>query len=70
MIMLQLNPMLPVYVPRFKMEGYAFLVTQFSQEHRLLFCVALNNGEIWELNNTEMKFCSNVSMERDINKGS
>lgn len=70
MMMIQLNPMLPVYIPKFQKEGYAFLVTQFSQEHRLLFCVALNNGDIWELNNTEVKFCDNVSMERVINKGS
>ncbi len=68
-MILQLNPMIPVYVPRFNIEGYAFLVTQFSQEHHLLFTVALDNGEIWELNNKEVRFCKNISMEREkINK--
>jgi hypothetical protein len=35
----------------------------------LLFTVALDNGEIWELNNKEVRFCKNISMEREkINK--
>lgn len=63
--MLQLSPMIPVYVPRFKMEGFAFLVHSESQEHYLLFTVALDNGEIWTLNNKEIRFVKNVTMERD-----
>ena len=47
--MLQLNPMIPVYSLRHKMEGYAFLVIDYSQEHDLLFTIALDNGEIWTL---------------------
>ena len=45
-MILQLNPMIPVYSLRHKMEGYAFLVIDYSQEHNLLFTVALDNGEI------------------------
>lgn len=64
-MMIQLNPMIPIYVPRFGLEGFAFLVTRESQEHYVLFTVALDNGEIWELNNKELRFCKNISMERE-----
>lgn len=63
--MLQLNPYIPVYSTRFKMEGYAFLVTEHSQEHYLLFTVALDDGTIWTLGNKELRFCKNITMERD-----
>lgn len=67
--MLQLNPMIPVYVPRFEMEGYAFLVINHTQEHYIIFAVAMDNGEIWELNNKEIRFCKNPTMDRyTINK--
>lgn len=67
--MLQLNPMIPVYSLQHKMEGYAFLVIDYSQEHDLLFVVALDNGEIWTISNKELRFCKNVSMDRkSINK--
>lgn len=62
--MLQLEPMIPVYVPKFEMEGYAFLVTRHSQEHYLLLTIAMDNGEIWELPNIEVRFCKNITMQR------
>jgi hypothetical protein len=65
MNMLQLEPMIPVFVPKFNMEGYAFIATQLSQEHHILFTIALDNGEIWELNNKEVRFCKNITMERE-----
>ncbi len=46
------------------MEGYAFLVIDYSQEHNLLFTCAMDNGEIWTLNNKEIRFCKNISMDR------
>ncbi len=46
------------------MEGYAFLVIDYSQEHDLLFTCAMDDGEIWTLNNKEIRFCKNISMER------
>lgn len=68
--MLQLNPILPVFVPRFNIEGFAFLVTRESQEHYTIFTVALDNGEIWDLSNREVRFCVNHTMDRSfINKG-
>ena len=63
-MLLQLNPMIPVYSILHQMEGYAFLVINESQEHNLLFTVALDNGEIWTLCNKDLRFCYNVSMER------
>lgn len=68
--MLQLNPMIPVFVPRFNMEGFAFLVDRHSQEHYTIFTIAMDNGEIWELSNREIRFCKNDTMDRHkINKG-
>jgi len=57
--------MIPVYSLRHNMEGFAFLVIDYSQEHDLLFTVALDNGEIWTLNNKEIRFCKNISLERN-----
>ena len=62
--MLQLNPMIPIYRVSDNMKGYAFLVIDYSQEHDLLFTVALDNGEIWTLSNKEIRFCKNISMDR------
>jgi hypothetical protein len=63
-MMLQLNPMIPIYHISDKMEGYAFLVIDYSQEHNLLFTCAMDNGEIWTLNNKETRFCKNISLDR------
>jgi hypothetical protein len=48
------------------MEGYAFLVIDYSQEHNLLFTCAMDNGEIWTLTNQEIRFCKNISLNRNI----
>jgi len=60
----QLNPMIPIYRTIDKMQGYAFLVIDYSQEHNLLFTCAMDNGEIWTLNNLEIRFCKNISLDR------
>lgn len=64
MAMLQLDPMIPVYSIEHQMKGYAFLVIDYSQEHDLLFTVALDNGEIWTISNKKLRFCKNLSMNR------
>jgi hypothetical protein len=56
-MMLQLNPMVPIIRVSDKMEGY-------SQEHDLLFTCAMDDGEIWTLNNKEIRFCKNISLDR------
>lgn len=63
-MMLQLNPMIPIVRVSDKMEGYAFLVIDYSQEHHILFTCAMDNGEIWTLNNKEIRFQKNISMDR------
>ena len=62
--MLQLNPMLPIVRLSDNMEGYAFLVIDYSQEHHLLFTCAMADGEIWTLNNKEIRFSKNISLDR------
>lgn len=63
-MMLQLNPMIPIKRVSDNMEGYAFMVIDYSQEHDLLFTCAMDNGEIWTLNNKEIRFCKNISLDR------
>jgi len=63
--MLQLNPMIPIVRNSDQMNGFAFLVIDYSQEHHLLFTCAMDNGEIWTLYNTEISFQNNFSLQRD-----
>jgi len=63
-MMLQLNPTIPIIRMSNKMNGYAFIVIDYSQEHHLLFVCAMDNGEIWTLNNKEIRIQSNISLER------
>jgi hypothetical protein len=65
-MILQLNPMIPIKRVSDNLEGYAFLVIDYSQEHDLLFTCAMDDGEIWTLNNREIRFCKNISMDRRI----
>lgn len=62
--MLQLNPMIPIIRISDNMEGYAFLVIDYSQEHNILFTCAFDNGEIWTLSNQEIRFQKNISLNR------
>lgn len=63
-MILQLNPMIPIFRKSDKMKGYAFLIIDYSQEHDLLFTCAMDNGEIWTLKNNEISFCNNISLTR------
>ncbi len=64
-MILQLNPMLPVYVID-KGEGYAFLVTDYSQEHHKIWSVAFSNtGEVWDVPNDKIRFQWNWTMGRN-----
>ena len=62
--MLQLNPTIPILRIKDNMYGHAFIVIDYSQEHHLLFVCAMNNGEIWTLNNKEIRIQGNISLER------
>jgi hypothetical protein len=63
-MILQLNPMLPIVRVKDGMEGYAFLVIDYSQEHNLLFTCGFANGEIWTLSNQDIRFSKNISLSR------
>ena len=63
-MMLQLNPMIPIVRVSDNMEGFAFLVIDYSQEHNILFTCAMDNGEIWTLSNQEIRFQKNISLDR------
>jgi hypothetical protein len=65
-MIVQLNPMIPIFRKSDKMKGYAFLVIDYSQEHDLLFTCAMDNGEIWTLNNKEISLCENISLSRKL----
>jgi hypothetical protein len=67
-MILQLNPMIPILRISDNMEGYAFLVIDYSQEHDILFTCAMDNGEIWTLSNLEIRMQNNISLNRLINK--
>ena len=64
-MMLQLNPMIPIVRISDSMKGYAFLCIDYSQEHYLLFGCAMDNGEIWVLNNKDIRFQNNPSLNRN-----
>jgi len=66
-MIIQLDPFIPVYSIEYKMNGYAFLAIDYSQEHHILFTVALDNGEIWTIPSIELRFQNNVSLLRKIN---
>jgi hypothetical protein len=63
-MILQLNPMLPIVRVKDGMEGYAFLVIDYSQEHNLLFTCGMTNGEIWTLSNQDIRLSKNISLSR------
>lgn len=65
-MILQLNPLIPIIRVSDKMEGYAMLVLDYSQEHNLLFVCGMDNGEIWTLDNREIRLCKNISMDRKV----
>ena len=62
--MLQLNPTIPIIRISDNMKGYAFIVIDYSQEHDLFFVCAMNNGEIWTLNNRDIRMQSNLTFDR------
>jgi hypothetical protein len=63
-MILQLNPTIPIIRISDKMNGYALVIIDYSQEHHLLFVCAMDNGEIWTLNNKEIRIQKNISLDR------
>jgi hypothetical protein len=46
------------------MEGYVFIILDYSQEHDSLFLVGLDNGEFWWIKQSRIRLCKNYSMDR------
>ena len=65
--MLQLNPTLPIIRVSDGMSGYAYAIIDYSQEHFVLFLCGLDNGEIWVLNNKDIRMQENISLGRIYN---
>lgn len=66
-MILQLNPTIPIIRLSDKMKGYAFLVIDYSQEHDLYFTCAMDDGEIWTLNNKDIRIQENITLGRNKN---
>jgi hypothetical protein len=62
--MLQLNPSIPIVRISDGMKGYAFVLIDYSQEHDLFFVCAMNDGEIWTLNNKDIRMQNNITLDR------
>lgn len=64
-MILQLNPPIPVHVID-RGNGFAFLVTDYSQEHHKLWTVAMDDtGEVWDVPNPLIRMQWNWSMGRN-----
>ena len=59
----QLNPSIPMITARG--NGFAFMVIDYSQEHDLLWVIALTaTGEIWCVRNSEVRIEENYTFGR------
>jgi hypothetical protein len=67
-MMLQLNPQIPIIRKSDSLKGFAFLIIDYSQDHYLLFCCAMENGEIWIIPNNELLMQENISLGRKYEK--
>src|SRR3954451_14150432 len=64
MHMLQLNSSIPMMTPRG--PGFAILCLDYSQEHDLIWCVALTeSGEMWCLRNQDVRIDKNYTLGRN-----
>ena len=62
----QLNPSIPMNCP--KGSGYAIGVIDYSQEHDLIWIIAIDSsGEIWAYPNKDVRMLKNITMNRNIN---
>jgi hypothetical protein len=63
-MILQLNPQIPVYIVD-KGEGYALALVDYSQDHSLMWLVAMNDtGEMWIVPNEKVRAQWNYSLDR------
>lgn len=66
-MIMQLDPMLPVYIPEFEKEGYAFAIESNGPENYLIFHIIVDgSGEIWSMDNTKVRGCINYTQGRPV----
>ena len=53
-----------LYVSTPKGSGQLWLVTDYGQEIEKIFTVILENGELWEFKNRDIKIDENLTMGR------
>jgi len=64
----QLNPLIPVLVVD-RGEGFAFGVIDYSQEHHLMWVIAMDEGgDIWCVTNDQVRVQKNWSIGRTAGK--
>ena len=61
----QLNPYIPLYVVDKNMNGQAIGVIDYSKDDDLLWVIILDNGEIWCVNNSNVRGVKNYSFGRN-----
>lgn len=62
-MIIQLNPTIPMSCP--KGSGHAIAVIDYSQEHNLIWVIALDEtGEIWSISNPQVRMQKNITMGR------
>jgi hypothetical protein len=64
MAIIQLEPTIPVYIPHKNIKGYALGWIDYSQEHNLIWVCALENSEIWLLENHQVRVQYNETLNR------
>jgi hypothetical protein len=63
-MILQLDPPIPVFVVSKNVKGYAIGWIDYSQEHNLIWVVGLDNGEVWSVQNPDIRLQPNYTMGR------
>ena len=63
-MMIQLNPTIPIIRISDGLRGYAFMCIDYSQEHDLFFTCGMDDGEIWVLNNKDIRLQNNITFGR------
>lgn len=64
-MMIQLNPSIPVIVTsKDNAKGTAIGWIDYSEEHNVMWIVALENGEVWCVPNYEIRMQKNWSLGR------
>lgn len=64
MAIIQLDPTIPMTCP--KGSGFAIAMIDYSQEHHVLWVIALDNGEIWTYPNDKVRMQKNITMGREL----